>query len=58
MMNEHTHLAMPITKKSIIATRKYPQFFRANIYVASGLFLTDRQYHRFLKKARSINLKK
>jgi len=49
---------MPITRKSIQTTREYPQFYRGNVYVANGLFLTDRQYHRFLKKARKIKLKK
>lgn len=56
MTNELT--AMPITKKSIRTTRDYPQLYRGSVYVSNGLFLTDRQYNRFLKKARKLKLKK
>jgi hypothetical protein len=58
MTSERSHTAMPITRKSIRTTHEYPQFFRGSVYVASGLFLTDRQYRRSLKKARKIKLKK
>ena len=58
MASESSHLAMPITRKSIQTTRDFPQFYRGNIYVSSGRFYTDRQYNRFLKKARKIKLKK
>ena len=58
MANEHAHIAMPITKKSIRMTREYPWFFRGSIYVSNGWFYTDRQYNRFLKKGRKIKMKK
>jgi len=57
MANEHTHISTPITRESIKMTRDYPRFFRGSIYVSNGLFYTDRQYNRFLKKARKIKIK-
>jgi len=56
--NEHSHEAMPITKKSIKMTKLFPEFFRGSVYVANGLFYTDRQYRRFLKRGRRIKLRK
>ena len=57
MGNELTHIATPITRQSIRMTREFPWFFRGSIYVSNGLFYTDRQYNRFLMKARKIKLK-
>ena len=56
--NEYPRGDVPINKASIKTTRDFPWLYRGNVYVSSGRFMTDRQYNRFLKKARRIKLKK
>jgi len=53
----NSHDVIPITKKSVKTTRKYPQLYRGNVFASNGLFYTDREYARFLKKAKKIKLK-
>ena len=56
MSTEYSHLAMPITKKSIRTIKKFPEYYRGEPYVSTGHLYTDRQYKRFLRKGRRIKL--
>ena len=58
MLSKQAHPVFPITKKSIQLTRDYPEFFHGSPFIANGLFYTDRQVRRILKKGSKIKLKR